>query len=69
LVLASLRLTSCMLQNVDLMDTFSKGEVIPFGPIALSPSAGVINYRQVSEEASHLVSYLYIYWIGNLEQL
>ena len=40
---------------------FSKGEVIPFGPIALSPSAGVINYRQVSEEASHLVSYLYIY--------
>ncbi|KAL6648958.1 hypothetical protein ACP70R_013182 [Stipagrostis hirtigluma subsp. patula] len=25
---------------------FSKGEVIPFGPIALSPSAGVLNYGQ-----------------------
>ncbi|XP_066307631.1 branched-chain-amino-acid aminotransferase 5, chloroplastic-like isoform X1 [Miscanthus floridulus] len=25
---------------------FSKGEVLPFGPIALSPSAGVLNYGQ-----------------------
>jgi hypothetical protein len=28
---------------------FSKGEMVPFGPIALSPSAGVLNYGQVSE--------------------
>lgn len=35
---------------------FSKGEVRPFGPIAVSPSAGVLNYGQVSKEASHLVS-------------
>ena len=28
---------------------FSKGEMLPFGPIALSPSAGVLNYGQVSE--------------------
>ena len=27
---------------------FSKGEILPFGPIALSPSAGVLNYGQVS---------------------
>jgi branched-chain amino acid aminotransferase len=26
---------------------FSKGEMLPFGPIALSPSAGVLNYGQV----------------------
>jgi branched-chain amino acid aminotransferase len=25
---------------------FSKGEVLPFGPIAVSPSAGVLNYGQ-----------------------
>ncbi|KAE8787167.1 Branched-chain-amino-acid aminotransferase 5, chloroplastic [Hordeum vulgare] len=25
---------------------FSKGEILPFGPIALSPSAGVLNYGQ-----------------------
>ncbi|KAL5217848.1 hypothetical protein ABZP36_018532 [Zizania latifolia] len=25
---------------------FSKGEVVPFGPIAMSPSAGVLNYGQ-----------------------
>lgn len=43
---------------------FSKGEVLPFGPIALSPSAGVLNYGQVSRESSHPVSYLYLYWIG-----
>lgn len=34
---------------------FSKGEVLPFGPIALSPSAGVLNYGQVSRESSHPV--------------
>jgi branched-chain amino acid aminotransferase len=33
----------------------SKGEVLPFGPIALSPSAGVLNYGQVSRESSHPV--------------
>lgn len=27
---------------------FSEGEVQPFGSIALSPSAGVLNYGQVS---------------------
>lgn len=36
---------------------FSKGEILPFGPIAVSPSAGVLNYGQVSKEATHLVSY------------
>lgn len=48
---------------------FSKGEILPFGPIALSPSAGVLNYGQVSQETSHLVSCLYVYRFGNLEQL
>lgn len=28
---------------------FSQGEMLPFGPIALSPSAGVLNYGQVSK--------------------
>jgi branched-chain amino acid aminotransferase len=28
---------------------FSQGEMLPFGPIALSPSAGVLNYGQVCE--------------------
>jgi hypothetical protein len=27
---------------------FSEGEMVPFGPIALSPSSGVLNYGQVS---------------------
>jgi hypothetical protein len=26
---------------------FSEGEMIPFGPIALNPSSGVLNYGQV----------------------
>lgn len=43
---------------------FSKGEVLPFGPIALSPSAGVLNYGQVSRKTSHPVSHLYLYRIG-----
>jgi branched-chain amino acid aminotransferase len=29
---------------------FSKGEMQPFGPVTLSPSAGVLNYGQVSKE-------------------
>jgi branched-chain amino acid aminotransferase len=28
---------------------FSKGEIVPFGPISLNPSSGVLNYGQVSD--------------------
>jgi branched-chain amino acid aminotransferase len=28
--------------------TFDKGELLPFGPIQLNPSAAVLNYGQVS---------------------
>ncbi len=38
---------------------FSKGEMVPFGPIELSPSAGVLNYGQVSRE--------FLQWIGNFK--
>lgn len=28
---------------------FAEGEMVPFGPIALNPSSGVLNYGQVSK--------------------
>jgi branched-chain amino acid aminotransferase len=28
---------------------FCKGEMVPFGPISMNPSSGVLNYGQVSD--------------------
>jgi branched-chain amino acid aminotransferase len=28
---------------------FSKGAIVPFGPISMNPSSGVLNYGQVSD--------------------